>query len=148
MRNKVSIRFLVPTVVVSALGGCAPELSDYYETSYTSSSSAQRSASAKPKIPLPDTALLKAQPVPDCDSPRTERANKDRRVDTASLAKPTIPEDTGADPNADLALRIKLEYERECYRQAETRVRERLNALQTSTSQTMGAIWRGEQGAR
>ena len=33
------------------------------------------------------------------------------------------------DANAALALRIKLEYERECYRQAEQRVRARLKKL-------------------
>jgi hypothetical protein len=43
------------------------------------------------------------------------------------------------DANADLALRIKLEYERECYRQAEVRMRDRVKQLQTSTKAAKGS---------
>jgi hypothetical protein len=53
-----------------------------------------------------------------------------------------------SETNADLALRIKLEYERECYRQAEARVREQLRKLQASTSETIKAVKQLEQDPR
>ena len=123
------------------MGGCA-EYSEY-AIPHGTGGSAQRAANAK-KIPLPDRALLETRPAPDCEARAMQRTDKDRRVDTASLAKPTIPEDVSADPNADLALRIKLEYERECYRQAERRVRDQLQSLQASTTQTIDAVKRAE----
>jgi uncharacterized protein (UPF0548 family) len=48
------------------------------------------------------------------------------------------------DPNAALAMRIKLEYERECYRQAEERVRARLQELQGSVKETIKSVNHGE----
>jgi hypothetical protein len=50
--------------------------------------------------------------------------------------------------NAELALRIKLEYERECYRQAEMRVRQRLHLLQSSVGETVKSVNRTEQPSR
>jgi hypothetical protein len=41
--------------------------------------------------------------------------------------------------DADLALRIKLEYERECYRRAEARVRRQLRALQAAVKENVEA---------
>ena len=38
------------------------------------------------------------------------------------------------------ALRIKLEYERECYRQAKLRVRRQLKALQAAVSEEVAAL--------
>jgi hypothetical protein len=56
-----------------------------------------------------------------------------------------VPPKVDADRNAELAVRIKLEYERECYRQAEIRVRDRLGQLQGSVSETIKSIHRTEQ---
>jgi hypothetical protein len=56
-----------------------------------------------------------------------------------------VPPKADADRNAELAVRIKLEYERECYRQAEIRVRDRLRQLQGSVSETIKSINRVEQ---
>jgi hypothetical protein len=55
-----------------------------------------------------------------------------------------VPPSPDADRNAEMALRIKLEYERECYRQAEARVRERLHQLQSSISETVKSVNRSE----
>jgi hypothetical protein len=51
-----------------------------------------------------------------------------------------MPPNADGDRNAELALRIKLEYERECYRQAEIRVRDRLRQLQGSVSESIKSI--------
>ena len=155
-------RPISPVILAAAcailLVGCTPEYGDYdYAMPHTSAAAARRSASTAPKIPLPDRALLTAQGEPDCDSQGgQQRADKDRprlaagRTEgaTAGLVVPTLPEGGQADPNADLALRIKLEYERECYRQAEARMRERLKQLQASTTQTVKAVKGADQGAR
>ena len=44
-----------------------------------------------------------------------------------------------------LALRIRLEYERECYRKAEMRVRVQLEQLQASTAETIKAVTEHER---
>jgi hypothetical protein len=139
---RTSAWVLLSVLSAATLGGCA-EYSDY-AIPHGSGGSAQRTANAK-KIPLPDRALLETQPAPDCEARAMQRGDKERRVDAAAFVKPAIPDDASADPNADLAFRIKLEYERECYRQAERRVRDQLKALQTSTTQTIDAVKRAEQ---
>jgi hypothetical protein len=52
-----------------------------------------------------------------------------------------------ADGNAVMAMRIQLEYERECYRQAEARVRARLQELQGSVKETIKSVNPAEQPA-
>jgi len=65
-----------------------------------------------PNIHRPDAALLSPQPVPDCEF---------NRPDLKTL-----------DP--DQWARLKAEYERQCYRDAERLARERLGALQSSAT--------------
>jgi hypothetical protein len=60
----------------------------------------------------------------------------------------TVPPSPEVERNAELALRIKLEYERECYRQAEMRVRQRLHQLQSSVGETVKSVNRTEQPSR
>jgi hypothetical protein len=62
-----------------------------------------------------------------------------RKPECDAEAAGNPPVATG-DGNADLALRIKLEYERECYRQAELRVRRQLKALQAAVSEEVAAL--------
>ena len=50
-----------------------------------------------------------------------------------------------ADPNLALSQRIKLEYERDCFRRAEIRIRERLLKLQQAVAVTARAVKRAEQ---
>ena len=66
---------------------------------------------AEPKIRRPDPALLAPQPAPDCEFKR--------------------PDLKTVDP--DEWTRLKVEYERQCYQDAEKAARERLVLLQTST---------------
>lgn len=67
---------------------------------------------AEPKIRRPDLALLSPQPAPDCELKRS--------------ALRTVDPDEWA--------RLKVEYERQCYQNAETAARERLALLQASST--------------
>jgi len=103
---------LTVLVVLSALvSGCAS-----YSPSATqaNSNAAQAMASAhrhsRARSARPDRALLAPQAAPNCDYDRT-------------------PDDT---VDADLWARLKVEYERHCYQQAEALVRNRLRLLQAS----------------
>lgn len=133
VRSSSLISFFV--AAAAALGGCAPDYSDFYDVPYTSSSGPQRSPIARAKIPLPDRAQLEPLSEPDCGTKQLQRS--------AALAVPSKPDDD----TADLATRIKLEYERECFRQAEARARQRLKELQAATAQTIKAV-KAEQAAR
>jgi hypothetical protein len=67
---------------------------------------------AEPKIRRPDLALLSPQPAPDCEFKRTDLK--------------TVDPDEWA--------RLKVEYERQCYLDAEKTARERLALLQASST--------------
>ena len=67
---------------------------------------------AEPKIRRPDPALLSAQPAPDCEFKRSDLK--------------TVDPDEWA--------RLKVEYERQCYLDAEKTARERLALLQASST--------------
>ena len=66
----------------------------------------------QPKIRRPDLALLSPQPTPDCEFKRSD-------------VKTVDPEEWG---------RLKVEYERQCFQDAEKAARERLVLLQASSS--------------
>ena len=66
----------------------------------------------EPKIRRPDPALLSAQPAPDCEFKRSDLKTVD----------------------PDEWTRLKVEYERQCYLDAEKAARERLTLLQTSST--------------
>jgi hypothetical protein len=121
------------------LGGCAAQPLKFDEASGTpiypadsaDSVAPKRVAKAKPKVQSANRAL-ETPAEPDCGAERGPgRA-------AAAKAEQAIPDGAG-DPNADLALRIKLEYERECYRQAEARMRDRVKQLQTSSKAAKGS---------
>ena len=131
---------LAAIVCALLLGGCATQelkvddvYGGYYPANSADSVASKRVAKVKPKAAPPDRALLETPPEPDCGVQKSPG-----RPQTASAATQSIPDSAG-DPNADLALRIKLEYERECYRQAEARTRDRLKQLQTSKAAKGGA---------
>ncbi|HVR55911.1 MAG TPA: hypothetical protein VMT72_03690 [Pseudolabrys sp.] len=67
---------------------------------------------AEPKIRRPDLALLSPQPAPDCEFKRSDLKTVD-------------PDEWG---------RLKVEYERQCYLDAEKTARERLALLQASST--------------
>ena len=120
------------------------------------------------RIPLPRQALLQRQPEPGCTAeaagPDTLggdlRPSLQRHASAAMLAAaaasdaprlpvtPTSGQSENAiaqsDPNLGLAQRIKLEYERDCFRRAEMRTRERLQKLQEAVAVTAKAVKRAE----
>jgi hypothetical protein len=121
---------LVIAVCAATLVGCAEYPYDDYDISPTASKNTERGSRAR----MPDRALLTAQPEPDCEV-------KPTASDAAKSAEQS-------DPKVGLALRIKLEYEKECYRKAEVRVRDRLKRLQASTAELIRAEKRFEQNDR
>jgi hypothetical protein len=79
------------------------------------SGTANGSPGSRSPIPLPDEALLSHQMEPDCEF-RSAEAKTDERM--------------------------KLDYERQCYRHAEMIVRNRLELLQSSVDKTIKAMTR------
>jgi len=75
---------------------------------------------AKPVIRRPDAALLAPQPAPDCELTRSGTS--------------------AVDPNE--WSRLRLEYERQCYQDAEKEARERLSQLQASSTCEMEPVRR------
>ena len=122
-----------------ALTGCVPAYSHHTESLSDVPVAGAKRQAAKKAVPLPSQALLAPQGTPDCEGKGQQLASSD----TSATVVPPRPE-----TNADLALRIKLEYERECYRQAEARVREQLRKLQASASETIKAVKQLEQDPR
>jgi hypothetical protein len=135
-------------VCTVALVGCAEFNGHADSMPRETTATAHRSAiaSRKPKIPLPDRALLRPQDEPDCGMQvAQETPNNDERAATTGMETGSIPR---GGPNTELAQRIALEYERECYRVAEARVRARLKQLQFSMARMARAVRSAEQGAR
>ena len=105
-------KLLVPTAVSCTLvmAGCASH-SVWPEPKLVSSEpSAPEHRRFGPAVHRSDRALLAPQPAPDCEFKGPERD----------------------DVAADLLARLKLDYERHCYQQAENLVRNRLRLLQAS----------------
>jgi hypothetical protein len=141
-----------------ALTGCAPAYSNYTDALSDAPVAGSKRQASKKAVPLPSQALLAPQGTPDCEGKgavaekpeggaarvaKREGAEQSASSDVSAAAVVPRPES-----NADLALRIKLEYERECYRQAEARVREQLRKLQASASETIKAVKQLEQDPR
>jgi hypothetical protein len=127
--------------------------------------------SSRPKnqtSPLPRTALLTPPSDPGCalkssdlsggtDQPKRMRARVANLAGTersdAAIVSGGPPSESGiasqpivqTDPNASLATRIRLEYERDCFQRAEARMRERLLQLQAEVRRTVAASRRREQ---
>jgi hypothetical protein len=146
----------------SLLLGCAAEQSQHDSSSQ----------SVKSAIPMPERALLQPQGEPGCEAKTSrlqggERAAQGREPEPTKVANltrdepsvrsdgqppalPSAPQSNHrvgqADPNATLGLRIRLEYERDCFRRAEVKVRDRLHRLQTAVGKTMKAVRRMERG--
>jgi hypothetical protein len=135
-------------VCTATLVGCAEFNGHADSMPGATSTTTHRStvASRKPKIPLPDRALLKPQDEPDCGLQVAQQTpNNDERAATSGTETGSI---SRGGPSTELAQRIALEYERECYRMAEARVRARLRQLQFSMARMARAVRNAEQGVR
>jgi hypothetical protein len=131
---------LAITFLGAAVSGCAPL---YHDDDF-----ARPRTRSESRVPLPRAALLSPQGAPDCGEAKTADprpvAGDSKRMASTVVPEPAsaamVPPKAEADRDAELALRVKLEYERECYRQAEIRVRDRLRQLQGSVSETIKSI--------
>jgi hypothetical protein len=85
-------------------------------------------------IPLPDPALLTPPPEFDCEF-------KSAGLEDAR-AQPQSSAGAQTEPGIDGAMRMTLDYERQCYQHAETIVRDRLRRLQT-VGETVKAVNNG-----
>jgi hypothetical protein len=127
--------------------------------------------SAKLAIPIPERALLQRQTEPGCELKTSQpgagghdgQGRKPEPSKAAKLAaleqsvrsdgeRPALPSSAQsdqklgqADPNAALGLRIRLEYERDCFRRAEVKVRDRLHRLQDAAGKTIKAVKRAQR---
>lgn len=121
-RPALPVPVLAVAVCAVVLAGCYPR---YTECSLTTSRAANTGTSTGPSsrtpIPLPSRALLTPQAEPNCEFKSTGL-------------------DQGTDPNPDLALRMKLDYERQCYRHAAMIARNHLQRLQASVGETMKVV--------
>ena len=134
---RLSLVFIAACCIVG-LGGCMPgvivEGSTMYRTAHTPvrartvskarTVSQSRTANLmvhtgtlKPPIPLPDRSLLEPQPSLDCTF-------------KGPLSNPVTVEE----------MRMKLDYEQQCYRQAESITRDRLQQLQNSLNKPIAAV--------
>ena len=88
---------------------------------------------ADTRAPQVNQALMKAPREPSCEE-KTSSSEQDASTAPVKLAsadqKTAVQIPTQSDPNKELATRIRLEYDRECYKQAERRVRAQLEKLQ------------------
>jgi hypothetical protein len=115
--------------------------------------------------------MLQPQGEPGCEAETSqleggERATQGRKPDPTKVANlagheqsvrsdgqpPPLPSASQsnrkvgqADPNATLGLRIRLEYERDCFRRAEMKARDRLHRLQAAVGRTIKAVKRVER---
>jgi hypothetical protein len=101
------------------LGGCAPRI--FAADIPTGSVKARHHVRApqRPQTPPVNPALLEPQPAPDCSF-------------KGPLSTPPTAEE----------VRMKLDYEAQCYRQAESIVRTRLDDLQDAVKSTTGSVRR------
>jgi len=154
------LRMSVSLVGLSAflLLGCAAD--------YNQQDSSPRRA--KLAIPLPERALLQPQGEPGCElkasheeggegaeqrgnPPATRVANlADHEPSRSGGQAPVPPSGSNrklgqVDPNAALGLRIRLEYERDCFRRAEMQARDRLHQLQAAVGKTIKTVKRIER---
>jgi hypothetical protein len=109
IKSRIAHRLAVALPVLASLAACAPGPSP--DTANAAIVPA-RSQTQETLICRPDPALLAPQSAPDCKFGRAELKTLD-------------PEQWA---------RLKVEYERQCYQQAEKVVRERLNLLQATTT--------------
>ena len=112
------------------LAGCAAVCDDYQENV---SRAHRQSRAVFFKLREADEALLAPPAKPECEAKAAQGG-----AQAAAEAADGVP--AKEDANAALALRIKLEYERECYRQAESRVRRQLQALQQAARESSKAL--------
>jgi hypothetical protein len=96
-------------------------------------------------IPLPERTLLQPQDEPGCElkAPQEEGGEGvEQRPAPPSESNRKLDQ---VNSNAALGLRIRLEYERDCFRRAEMQARDRLHRLQAAVGKTIKTVKRIER---
>ena len=98
-------------------------------------------------IPLPERALLQPQGEPGCELkvPQEEAGEGAEQRHPPAPPSETSRKLGQVDSNAPLGQRIRLEFERDCYRRAEMRARDRLHRLQAAVGKTIKTVKRIER---
>lgn len=86
---------------------------------------------------MPEPALLKSQPEPQCAYSATHPDEGEPQPVVAATA-----------PDPDGVVRTRLDYERQCFRHAEMIARERLQKLQASVQETLKSLNRDSRQVR
>jgi hypothetical protein len=113
-----SLPILAAAIAACGLAGCG---SDVIDSEHARRISRER------------IALLKQQPAPKCDY---RPASLD---DSGKRQSGDPPPSSEAGSNPDAVVRMKLDYERQCYRHAEMIARRRLTSLQAAVLDTAKA---------
>lgn len=130
---------LLASVSAFLLLGCAAE--------YSHENGNPRST--RVAIPLPDRVLLQPQGEPGCELKSLQEEGGEGAEQRGKLP-PQPPAEANrklgqVDTNAALGLRIRLEYERDCFRRAEIETRDRLRRLQAAVGKTIKSVKRIER---
>lgn len=136
-------------LAATLIGACVPEHGeeDYAMSAVTKQRPIDRARAAK-LASLTNRALLTPARPPACGSRQAAEPVEDARSfhqltssdsKAAAATPPANPAPARDQAASDLEIRIALEYERACYKQAEARVRARLNKLQLSVSEAIKA---------
>lgn len=129
---------LLASVSAFLLSGCAAE--------YSHENGNPRST--RVAIPLPDRVLLQPQGEPGCELKSLQEEGGEGAERGKLPPQPPVEANRKlgqVDTNAALGLRIRLEYERDCFRRAEMQARDRLHRLQAAVGKTIKTVKRIER---
>lgn len=104
---------------------------------------------ARVRVPRPAQALLAAPKEPACAQSRPEGAARAKDEKGAVAERPagrTEPGSTQGQADGALSQRIRLEFERNCFQQAEMRARTQLLRLQAAVGKTIRSLDRMKAG--
>jgi hypothetical protein len=126
-------KLAISLFAATGLAGCAAQANHYqashYQTGYFEEETVSRASIARRQaIPLPPAQLLARSAPPSCEA------------DARGLAA-AIDDDRAK--QSQLANRLRLEFERDCYKAAEAKTRQRLARLQAAARATSDSVRKG-----
>lgn len=121
-------------ITCSALVSCT-----HVPTQYPAPQAASTSATL-PKIPTPNEALLKRPPKPDCKIAESAPQKPVSALPDGDKSQSSEQSRVDGSYQGILAAKTLVEFERDCYRNAEQRARSRLTKLQKAVRNTKRAI--------
>lgn len=119
--------FIAALLTAGAIAGCAADAGINPPATELSRS-----------IPLPPKKMLASPEAPSCG---------EQAAAAAAAPRSSPATDSASTVDATLAMRVRLEFERDCYKAAEESLRRRFAKLQASVRTTARAVERLEQRA-